>query len=213
MFQWWKSREVEERIFQHFDLVESTMLKSQESLLRYLDGDEAQATELARETGRLEGEADDVRREVESLLIQGAMMPASLQDLWEIIERIDKLADTAEAMLDYTLLQQVEIPSEIHGLIHDIYDRSIDVIQELNQALKHLFQDFEKTLDHTVRIENLEHHIDEFEHDAIRETFALDIELAHKMQIRNFIMILTDISDEAEDVSDLLELAVARRRS
>lgn len=213
MFQWWKSKDVEERIFQHFDLVESTLLKAQESLVCYLNGDHEQAETLARDTGRLEGEADDVRRDVESLLIQGAMMPASLQDLWDIIERIDKLADTAEAMLDYMLLQQVVIPVDLHQSIRDVYANSIEVIDELSQALRHLFEDFEETLLHTERIEELEHRIDDIEHDAVRQVFAMDLELAHRMQIRNFIMILTDISDEAEDVSDLLELAVARRRS
>lgn len=211
MFQWWKSKDVEDRIFQHFNLVERALLKCEEALEKYLEGDLEQADAFAVEAGALEGEADDVRRNVESMLLRGAMLPESLQDLWEIIERIDKLADVGEAMLDFALLQRVEIPAAIRSTIEDVFEKSVETLQELKSALQVLFQDLGRVPEHTRRIEELEHEVDTLEREAIRELFSSDVELARKVQVREFITILTDISDRAEDVSDLLELAVARR--
>ncbi|MFB6286975.1 MAG: DUF47 domain-containing protein [Candidatus Bipolaricaulia bacterium] len=209
---WWRSKDVEELIFQHFSLVEQTLEASSEAIRQHLDGDDAGADRLAQKAGRLEGEADDVRRHVESLLLKGALLPESLQDLWDFIEQVDKLADRGEALLDFVLLQRVEIPADLQPYVDEISGLTDQLIDELRDALKLLFENLTKVPDHTRRVEELEHEIDGLEREAVRRAFGLEVELAHKTQIRELFMILTDISDQGEDVSDLLELAVARRR-
>jgi len=209
---WWRSQDVEKLIFQHFSLVEDTLEACGESIKRHLDGDTASADQLAQRAGQLEGEADDVRRQVESLLLKGALLPESLQDLWDFIGHVDKLADRGEALLDFVLLQRVEIPPDIQPAIAEINGLTNELIDELRLALQLLFQNLTDVPNHTRRVEELEHEIDGLEREAVRKAFDLDIELARKTQIRELLMILTDISDQGEDVSDLLELAVARRR-
>lgn len=209
---WWRSKAVEEHIFQHFSLVEQTLEACGQSIRKHLDGDTAGADRLAQKAGRLEGDADDVRRRVESLLLRGALLPESLQDLWDFIEHVDKLADRGEALLDFVLLQRVAIPEDIQPYISEISDLTDKLIDELRRAMKLLFEDLSSVTEHTRRVEELEHEIDGLEREAVRKTFDLELELAHKTQIRELLMILTDISDQGEDVSDLLELAVARRR-
>lgn len=203
---------MEKLIFQHFSLVEDTLEACGESIKRHLDGDTAGADQLARRAGQLEGEADDVRRQVESLLLKGALLPESLQDLWDFIEHVDKLADRGEALLDFVLLQRVEIPPEVQPAITQINELTHELIDELRLALQLLFKNLTDVPNHTRRVEELEHEIDGLEREAVRKAFDLDMELARKTQIRELLMILTDISDQGEDVSDLLELAVARRR-
>ena len=212
MFPRWRSKRAEELIFQHFSKVKETLLKSQEALLAYLQGDLQQAETLAQEASYLEGRADDIRREVEAQLLGGAFLTYSRQDLWTIIERVDKLADVGEAMLYFLLLQRVEVPKELKPLIEEILEKSFTIVAELEEALHQLFHDIERVPEHTQRVERLEHEIDEIERRAIKQLFELPLELAHKTLVRDFIAILTDISDQGEDVSDLLELAVARRR-
>ncbi len=192
--------------------MEQTLEACAESIGYHLDDDTARADEVAQRAGQLEGEADDVRRQVESLLLKGALLPESLQDLWDFIEHVDKLADRGEALLDFVLLQRVEIPSEVQPAIAEINALTNELIDELRQALKLLFEKLDQVPEHTRRVEELEHEIDGLEREAVRKAFDLNIELARKTQIRELLMILTDISDQGEDVSDLLELAVARRR-
>lgn len=192
--------------------MEQTLEACAESIGYHLDDDTARADEVARRAGQLEGEADDVRRQVESLLLKGALLPESLQDLWDFIEHVDKLADRGEALLDFVLLQRVEIPPDIQPAIVEINELTNELIDELRLALQLLFKNLTEVPTHTRRVEELEHEIDGLEREAVRKAFDLDIELARKTQIRELLMILTDISDQGEDVSDLLELAVARRR-
>ncbi len=211
MFPWWRSKRAEELIFQHFSKVEETLLKSREALLAYLRDDVEQAEKLAQEASFLEGRADDIRREVEAQLLGGAFLTYSRQDLWAIIERVDKLADVGEAMLYFLLLQRIEIPQGLRPLIEEILEKSLRIVEELKTALHELFHDIEEVSRHTQQVERLEHEIDEIERRAIKRLFELELELAHKTLVRDFIAILTDISDQGEDVSDILELAVARR--
>jgi len=212
MFLWWKSKEVEERIFQHFNRVEATLIKGREALEAYLRGELERAEALAQEASDLESQADGVRRQVEAQLLSGALLADSRQDLWEIIERVDKLADVGEAMLYFLLLQRVEIPEKLKPLIETIYAKTLELIEALKEAIHLLFRNLEELPRYTERVEQLEHEIDTLERRAVQEIFASEMELAQKTLIRDFIMILTDISDRGEDVSDLLELAMARRR-
>lgn len=203
---------MEDLIFQHFSLVEQTLEATSEAIRQHLHDDDAGADRLAQKAGRLEGEADDVRRRVESQLLKGALLPESLQDLWDFIEHVDKLADRGEALLDFVLLQRVEIPVDIQPYVHEISGLTDQLVDQLREALKLLFENLSAVPERTRRVEELEHEIDGLEREAVRRVFDLDMELAHKTQIRELLMILTDISDQGEDVSDLLELAVARRR-
>jgi len=66
-------------------------------------------------------------------------------------------------------------------------------------------------LEHTAKIEHIEGEIDRIERKATKELFKQDLELAHKLQVNNFIRSVVELSDRAEDLSDHIELMVAQK--
>ena len=61
--------------------------------------------------------------------------------------------------------------------------------------------------------EGLEHESDMVEKEIIRELFRKDdIELAHKMQLEKLVKKIADIADQAENVSDRLQIVIFKRR-
>ncbi|HEC63132.1 MAG TPA: TIGR00153 family protein [Candidatus Acetothermia bacterium] len=206
----WKR--VESLVKQHLQQVEQAIESFQKAITSYLAGKLAEAEELAYATHRAEGRADDVRRQVETEILKGALLASSRRDILEIIEGTDKLANAAEATLDYLLPQRVEIPNELEPQIQAIVARSADIFTEVKTALHLLFTDMRRALESTRRIENLESEVDHLEREAIERLFKMDIDLARKIHVRDFIEVLVELSDRAEDLSDRIEIMVAQRR-
>jgi predicted phosphate transport protein (TIGR00153 family) len=210
---WKKQKEIESLVLEHVGHVDATLTAFQKSLSAYLnDRDVAKADEHALETHQAEGRADDARRHIEMQMLSGSLLPTSRRDILQIIDQVDRLANAAEEILDYLLLQRVEVPEPILPEINEIGEISGRTFDEVKQAVGCLFRNVEDAMNHTQAIEHLEGEVDHLERRATKKLFALDIDLALKLQVAGFIQRLVRLSDRAEDLSDLIELIVAARR-
>ncbi|MBS3787901.1 DUF47 family protein [Candidatus Bipolaricaulota bacterium] len=212
----WKDESaIYEMIGEHVDLVVETLEKFQESMNFWLEEcDLERANELALETHNLEGDADDLRRDIEIKLLNGALMARSRRPLLDIVERTDKLANAAEACLDFTLLQKIELPDELVPVTEEIVELSVDTVDEVQKGLNILFGGNGEVLKYTEEIEELEGKIDSLERDFIQDLFNMeDLELAEKILLREFLESLVEISDRAEDLSDEMETLTATRKA
>lgn len=211
---WGKESDIENRIMNHLQLVEHTLQKFQEGMFYWLEEENlAQANELAFETHQSEGRADDLRREIEKELLGGALLARSRSEMLDLIERTDKLANAGEAAMDFTLLQQIKVPEELKPLSREIIEKSVGIMDPVEKSIRALFKGDEDPLKYTVSIENTEGEIDELERDFIQKLFGLELELAEKILIRQFVEELVEISDRAEDLSDQIEILVATRKT
>ncbi len=210
---WKKSKEVQTLVFDHLEQVRRTIESFLESARCYLkDGDAEKADRLALETHRAEGKADDVRRAVEKTLISGALLATSRRQVLEIIERVDTLANAAEATLDYLLTQRVDVPSDIVAHVMGILDATAVIFEDVECSIRALFQgDREETLACTERIEQGEGKVDQMEREATKALFRMDFELARKRHVHGFIDHIVKISDRAEDLSDRIAMITAER--
>ena len=79
--------------------------------------------------------------------------------------------------------------------------------------MKHFFKpkgEVESLHKHVELVGSLETDVDRKQARLERAIFASDLELAHKLQMSQFIELSVDVSDRAEFVSDILESAVMR---
>jgi len=212
---WSGQSELNEMMAEHAELVDETLEKFKEGMCLWIEeGDLDAANELAYETHNLEGDADDLRREIEMKLLNGALLARSRRPLLDVVERTDKLANAAEAAMDFTLLQRIQLPDEIGPIAEDIVDRSVDIVEVVQDGLEVLFSGEGDVLEYTERIEQIEGDIDELERDFIQTLFGLEeLELAEKILLRQYVEALVEISDRAEDLSDEMEIITATRRS
>jgi len=211
----WKAEsEVNDMIEDHVNLVVKTLEKFQESMNLWVEeGNLKQANALALETHNLEGDADDLRRDIEMKLLNGALMARSRRPLLDIIERTDKLANAAEACLDFTLLQKIEIPEKLEPTTLEIVELSVDIVNHVQEGLKVLFGGNGKVLQYTEAIEEVEGEIDALERDFVQDLFNMDkLELAEKILLRQYLEALVELSDRAEDLSDEMEILTATRK-
>ena len=208
----WKKRdEVRDLVLEHLASVRNAIDAFERATQAYfVDRDYEKASEYALVTHKAEGAADDIRRKVEQALISGALLPPSRRQILEIVERVDTLANAAEASLDRLLVENVAVPESIVPYILQILEISLSIFEDVECTIRLLFEgQVSETMVCVDRIEMAEGQIDHLERDALKNLFSLDIELASKLHVSGYFSALVKISDRVEDMSDVIALSAA----
>jgi len=208
-----KEKEVIELILQHLDLIENTIKSSLKSVEFYLDTNISEAKVWARKTRSMESEADLVRYEIRDKLYSGAYMPLLREDIYKLVESIDKVGNAAEACSDFFLNQRPQIPDEMKPHFLEVSKESLGVIDSLKLAILCYFQGnckMETVRDHTREVGIQESRVDKLEWDLTKIIFTSKIDFAHKTHLRHCLDNIVEVSDRAEDAGDQLELATLK---
>ncbi|MBZ4650570.1 TIGR00153 family protein [Thermosipho sp. (in: thermotogales)] len=204
-----KEQVVIELFRQHLDAVENTIVKLQDLIF---EEKKEKYKELAEEVRKAETTADQIRRKAELEMYSGAFLPNFRGDLLGTIEALDRIANKAESVADEIDLQDLTIPKEIHENLKALISKSLETYKALKEAAKEMFEDFEKASQMIVETERFEHETDEIERSTIRKIFSLDIPLAEKIQLKDLVHRIADISDTSEDVSDRIQIILYKRK-
>jgi len=105
------------------------------------DDDWERATELQAEIARMEGVADDLKREVRRNLPRGLWMSVSRADLLELVRMQDKMANNTKDVVGLSLGRELAFPKKleksIFKYIQTVVD-SVNVMVEVVEATREL---------------------------------------------------------------------------
>lgn len=208
-----KEKAVTELIIKHLDMVENCVNASLKAGEYYLQADISQAKIHARDSRGLESEADLIRHDIRDKLYSGAYLPHLREDIYKLVESIDKVANAAEACCDFILNQRPAVPKETESDFLAVTRMSLGIIVSLKLAvLCYLKGDckIETVRDHTREIGFQESRVDKLEWDLTKEIFISEIDFAHKLHLKLCLDSIVEVSDRAEDAGDQLELATLK---
>ena len=208
-----KEKQVIEYILKHLDLVEDSLKTGIKTIDNYLAGNISEAKVLARRVRNLESEADVVRYETRDKLYSGAYLPLLREDIYKLIESIDKVANAGEACCDFFLNQRPVIPEEMKPHFLAVVRESLGIIDNLKLAVLCYFKGeckIETVRDHTKEIGLQESRVDKLEWDLTKVILTSSMELAHQLHLRLCLESIVEVSDRAEDAGDQLELATIK---
>jgi predicted phosphate transport protein (TIGR00153 family) len=208
-----KEKEVIKLILKHLDVTEKTIKGSLRTIEFYLDGNIGEAKVWARKTRGNESEADIIRYEIRDKLYRGAYLPLLREDVYKLVESIDKVGNAAEACSDFFLNQRPLITDELKSHFLDVGKESLGIIDSLKLAvLCYLKGDcsIETVRDHTREIGLQESRVDKLEWDLTKEIFNSKLDFAHQAHLKLCLDSIVEVSDRAEDAGDQLELATLK---
>jgi predicted phosphate transport protein (TIGR00153 family) len=208
-----KEKEVIELIIKHLDMAEDCVKTSLKAGEFYLQADISQAKVHARKSRSLESEADLIRHDIRDKLYSGAYLPLLREDVYKLVESIDKVANAAEACCDFFLNQRPAVPKEMRSHFLAVTRESLGIIVSLKLAvLCYLKGDckIETVRDHTREIGLQESRVDKLEWDLTKEIFISEMDFAHRLHLKLCLDSIVEISDRAEDAGDQLELATLK---
>ena len=208
-----KEKEVIELILKHLDVTENTIKSSLKTIEFYLDENIAEAKIWARKTRGTESEADLIRYDIRDKLYLGAYLPLLREDIYKLVESVDKVGNAAEACSDFFLNQRPLIPDEMRPHFLEVSKESLGVIDSLKLAILCYFRGdckIETVRDHTREVGIQESRVDKLEWDLTKEIFISEIDFAHKTHLKHCLDNIVEVSDRAEDAGDQLELAALK---
>lgn len=206
-----KSNELDELVSIHIDAVDRCLREFLNTWKMYLRAGDYKAHSF--KVHQLEHEADKARRDIELILRQGAFMTKIRGDIMLFIEYIDKIANSAESTCDALCLERPEVPKELKEEALDLVKASIDTFLPFKK-IRSLTQDELNFLHEVVvEVEELEQNVDKMEWRLLKNVFENEeLDLAHKIHLRDIIKRSASISDRAEDASDHLDLLIVGRK-
>ena len=208
-----KEKKVIELILKHLDLAVDSLKSGIQTIAFYLNGDIGNAKRLAGEVRSIESDADLVRYELRDKLYSGAYLPLLREDIYKLIESIDKVANAGEACCDFFLNQRPSIPDEFKSTFIEVVTESLGIVDILKLAVLCYFKGeckIETVRAHTKEIGLQESRVDKLEWDLTKAIFTSDLDFAHQLHMKLCLDRIVEVSDRAEDAGDQLELATLK---
>ncbi|MCP8318070.1 MAG: DUF47 family protein, partial [archaeon] len=164
----------------------------------------------------LEKKADDIHRKIVEEICEGAFFGGIREDLLNILEKVDSIADSAKDSAKILTLRRLE-DRIINYVFED--DDLIDFLSSCLMAavkLKEVINGLKKGRDfafeHVKFVEEYEEKADELKARVLKRIFekAEEFNVLSVMQLKDFINIADNIADNAEDASDIVLILIAK---
>ena len=189
-----KETEVQQLMEKHVEIVSQAVAHWKKAFFFYLKKEERNRfEEEASATIQLETKADQVRRQAQLVLYQGAYLPAFREDLLDLLELTDNIADDAEKGVDFLRIQYPEIQSSWHEELKIIVEKSHQAFVFFKQSFAMLQKERSNILIHTHEVQKAEKEVDKLQDELMAKIFKSSLSLANKLQLKDLVLSLIHI--------------------
>ncbi len=198
--------------------VVETVVKFREGVKAYAEQNYEKGEDILEKVDELESEADSFGFKFESILGEGAFLPAFRGDLSRLAESIDDTADMAEEAIReihrrpkiFQILAEAEKKNEEAkslrtGLV-DLAEKAVESAKTQNEAISLLMNDMDKAADKAEEIHLRERESDDKEDELAVTLYEYEelLDPLTVMQMRGLIDRFGGISDSAEKSGDII---------
>ena len=207
-----RQRQVEELVSQYCQKVLSCLEAFNRALARHCEDPKHQKI-LKRweEVHAAESEADDLRRSAEVLMYSKTLFPESRGDIMRLLEMMDRVPNTAESVVRLIRDQHITVPRQFAPPILALARICHHCAEAMVEAVNTLFTDYAGAAVLVGKIDEMESEADRAEGDLLQEIFSGSMDGFAKIQIRDLVKMIAEISDRAENVGDHIRIIVAKR--
>ena len=208
-----KEQRIQKLIFEYMDTVklcQDSFLKALQACL--LNGYLCENFDFfIKQTHKFESKADDINDEINNLMYGKALIPDSRGDILGLLGAMDAIPDLFERILYMIQTQRLTVPEFLIEDIRDLVRISLECCDLLARQATALFKKTEGIRALLNTIDANESHCDHIERRIITKIFESDIDPLQKLQIKDLIIEIGDISDEADKVSKRINIISMKR--
>ena len=178
----------------------------------YLKGNIEEFEKKIESITETEHQGDSLRRALEEQLYQQTLIPESRGDVLELLENLDQLLDRFNGALWRFDIERPEISVEFHEDFKELVTCVVEAVEAIVRSSRAFFKDISAVADHMHKVSYWETQSDKISSRLQRKVFRQpELQLSHRMQIRDFVRHVDNIADRAEDVGDRLSIYVIKR--
>ena len=208
-----KERQLEALIYQYLEnlsLIQQHFTRAMNICLK--EGISDDFSFCMDQTHKFESRADDIRDETNELMYSRALIPESREDIMALLERVDEIPRSFEQILNMIRTQMLAFPEflvlDIQELLRismescDMMAKQIDVLIKKKEGIRALMS----------TIDQNESHCDHIERRIITKLFDSDLEPFLKLQLKEMVIVMGEISDQTDRVSKRINIMTMKRR-
>ncbi len=167
---------------------------------------------LVDQTHKFESKADDIREEINQLMYSKALIPESREDIMALLEAIDEIPRYFELVLSMLQLQRLKVPDFLALDIKDIMRISFESCELMIKQVDVMLQRKEGIRALLAIIDENESHCDHIENRMIAKIFESNLDPFQKLQLKEMVVALGEISDQVDRVSKRINIITMKRR-
>ncbi len=178
------------------------------------------ATAIRKDISHLEGDADDMKKEIRLNLPKGLFLPVSRRDLLEMLTMQDKIANKTKDISGLILGRKMTFPSQLQAPFLQFVDRSIaacaqavETVNELDELVETGFKGAELSVVEKMlrKLGKIESETDDIQVDIRAALLVIEKDLppVDVMFTYKIIEATGDLGDYAQRVGSRLELLLA----
>jgi predicted phosphate transport protein (TIGR00153 family) len=177
--------------------------------------------EMQKVISTMEGEADDLKKQIRLHLPSGLFMPVSRRDLLEVLTMQDKIANTAKDIAGIILGRKMTLPEAISKDYLAFVQRCVDAceqaqvaINELDELVETGFRGHEVKMVKKIisKLDKIEGNTDKLQVKIRHKLFEVEKDLppVDVMFLYKIIDLTGDVADRSQKVGSRLQLLLAR---
>ena len=207
-----RTQELEGEIDNFLDKLSQSSLLYKLALKIYLtEGCSEEFEQKLQDVNKMESDADNLRRSIESKLYAQTLIPESRGDVLGLLENLDQLMNLYEGSLWSLSIEKPIISEEYKVDFMALVDLGVQCVEALVLASRAFFRNVNAVGDHNHKVMFFEKEADKVSTKLKRSIFESDQDLSQKMHLRYFVEEIDNVSDWAEDVADRLEIYTIKR--
>ena len=208
-----KEQKVQELIFKYLDNLKMTQEHFEKAMDCYFEfGLGENCDFLITQTHKFESRADDIRHEIIEMMYTKVLIPESRGDILRLLESIDLIPDHFEALLFMIQSQKLEVPDFIIQDLRELMRVSLECCDLVNKQVEALFKKTDDIKALVFTIDSHESRCDHIEREIVRRIFDSALDPFQKMQLKELIVRMGQISDQADSVSRGIYIISIKRR-
>lgn len=208
-----KESQLESLIYDYLDALKSSQDNFSKALNTCLYNPNCENSDFhIQQTHKYESRADDIREEIKSMMYGKALIPESRGDIMGMLDRIDMIPHLFERVLYTVQTQRLIIPDFIVSDIKDLVQVSLECCQLLYKQVEILFKKTEGIRAMVTTIDANESHCDHMQRRIVIKIFDSDIGPFLKIQLKDLVEKIGQISDQADSVSKRINIINIKRR-
>jgi len=207
-----RTRQLEKQIDSFFDKLSESSVVYRLAVRVYLkEGANEEFEERLVRVNKLESEADDLRRDIETQLYSNTLIPDSRGDVLGLIETVDQLLTQFEGSLWAFSIEKPDIPEELRPGFKKLTNMVVKAADELGLGARAFFRSPHDVPAYNHKVQLYEKEADIISTALKRDIFDSELELPRKLHLREFVEAIDGIADMAEDVADRLAIYSIKR--
>lgn len=208
-----------EGLLEHAEKVKECAWAFQQAIECHVSDRCRQFEELRQEVGKLENQADNIKRRIRGHLPIGTLMPVSKFQLFRYLREQDQVLDAVKDALNWiSYRSEPGIPPELEKYVFLLVDAVIDPLEELSRMVagaKLYFETYSEKQRVAVkeiirRVRAQEHAADKAEAEIKQRVFNMDIDPVTVFHMVRLAETIGSIADHAENAGDMMRAMLAR---